>query len=186
MWLKNSADMLTELPAGWRSSSWVQSQNVPITDQRAPPFQVSRWSRSSVVAWPSSSRGRRPRPSASGRRSTAPRPTSWPRAHRRPSLTPRSRRAAPRLRPWFTTPSCTTSPPQPESNHTTPLAWRAQTAWTPAYPRGTTRPARQITCPGTKAFREPFEPSWFTPWIMHQKIHFWLVLAERSSLHGFL
>ena len=117
-------------------------------------LQVSRWSRSSVVALPSSNRGQRRKLSVSGRRCTAHKPTSWPRAPRRPP-TPRSCPTARRWATapsavllWFTTPSCTTSPRQPESSPTTPWAWRALTAWTPACRQGTTRPAHQTTCPG--------------------------------------
>lgn len=117
----------------------------------SPSFQVSRWSRSSDVAWQSSSSGQQLRPSASGRHCTAPRPSCWPRlppAHTPPPSAPL--RPWPCPRPWFTTPSCTTSRKQPGSSPTTHWAWRAQTVWTPACPRGTTQPAPQTTCQGSQ------------------------------------
>lgn len=144
-----------QVEAGWRVSHCFIFHLKSELIHSPSSLQVSRWSKSSVVVWPSSNRERRWRLSVSGMRSTALSRTSWLRPpHHLP--TPRSWPTALRwatalwaLLLWFTTPSCTTSPHQPESSPMTRWAWRAPTAWTPACPRGTTRPAHQITCPGT-------------------------------------
>lgn len=135
-------------------TSRFKIRKYPVTWTPSFFLQVSRWSKSSAVVWLSSNSERRPKLSVSGMRSTVLRPTSWPRPHRHPPTPPSCPTALrwvtapsdPHL--WFTTPSCTTTRRRLESSRTTRSVWRARTAWTPACPRETTRPARQTTCPG--------------------------------------